>query len=215
MSIVLTAQTRDPKENETLRGQGLVPAVVYSKDIDSFSVAVPGMDFLKIYREHGETSVIDLDVSGKKVSTVIQSIQADPVSHKILHIDFLAVDTSKPVSITVPLEFIGESSVVETGEGTLNKVKEELDVEALPADLPSEIQVDISSLDEIGASLFVKDIVLPKGVATEEDLEQLVVSIVAQREEEEESESGAEIDFSQIEVEKKGKKESEESGESQ
>ena len=210
----LTATKRSKTEKlRNIRSNGMVPAVVYGAQVENEMISVSSTDFEKIYKVAGETSTISLELGDeksktpKKIDVLVHDIQSDPVKGFPIHIDFLAVDMNKTVEVSVPVKFIGIAPADKDGLGILVKVIHELDIEALPSDIPHSIEVDLSPLTTLESQIHVKDIILPKGVEMITDGEEVVASITAIKEEvEEESEP---VDLSAIEVEKKGKKEEE------
>jgi large subunit ribosomal protein L25 len=211
MTFKLTAQKRNPKANpDAIRSAGQIPAVFYGGGKDTTSVSLDEGEFLKVFREAGESTMIDLATEEGTKQVLVQDIQRDPVSGNVLHVDFKVIEAGKSIEVTVPLEFIGVSPAVKGGHGTLNKVMHEITLEVLPRELPSHIDVDISSLATLEDQILVQDLKVSAGKILD-DAESAVAVISAAREEE--SEEPAEvIDFSSIEVEKKGKTESTEEG---
>ncbi len=209
----LTATKRGKADKLALiRNNGMVPAVVYGAQVENTLVSVLSTDFVKVLKVAGETSTIVLDITsadGKdkptKVDVLIHEVQVDPVKGHPIHIDFLAIDMNKPVEVTIPLEFTGLAKAEKDGLGTLVKVLHEVDIEALPKDLPHNIVVDVSGIATLEDKIHVKDIKLPKGVTLVTDGEEVVALVAAVKEEVE----AAPVDLSAIEVEKKGKKEEE------
>ncbi|MCD8495021.1 MAG: hypothetical protein LRY46_02870 [Candidatus Pacebacteria bacterium] len=118
------------------------------------------------------------------------------------------VEKNKAVSVTVPFEFSGTSPAVKSGAGTLTKVMHEVEVEVLPAHIPSSLIVDISSLENVGDQILLKDIPLAEGSYTVDG--ESVVAVISSLRDESQEEGAAEIDFSQIQVQKKGKEVTEE-----
>src|SRR3989344_2414450 len=145
--------------------------------------------------------------SQKNIDALIHEVQVDPVTDEPIHVDFLAIDMKKKITVKVPLEFTGISNAVKNGTGNLVKVLHEIEIEALPKDLPHNIAVDISKLQTLADNIFVSDIKLPIGVVAITHMTDVVASIIEQVEEKEEI--VAPVDLSAIEVEKKGKKEEE------
>lgn len=186
-----------------VRENGFVPAVVYGASIENTSISVPAISFEKVFKIAGESSTIVLDIEGKKVDVLIHEVQMDPVKDTALHVDFLAIDINKPVQVAVPLLFIDIAPAEKSGLGTLVKVLHEVEVEALPKNLPQNLEISLESLNTLEDQIHVKDIKLPNGVTMITDLDE-VVALVATQKEEVESQP---IDLSQIEVEKKGKQE--------
>lgn len=206
--LSLSAQTRNPAEKlDTLRRSGKMPAVFYGKVEKSTPISVSERDFKKILREAGESTIVTLDVEGEKKEALIHDIDVDPVTGAFRHADFYVVEKGKAVQVHVPIEFDGVAPAVKELGGVLVKVLHELEIEAMPKDLPHEIKVSVETLVTFESQLHAKDIVLPSGVTLITDPEEVVV-LVAQPKEEKEEEA-APIDLSSIEVEKKGKKEEE------
>ncbi len=203
----LTATKRSKTDKlVTVRNNGMVPAVVYGARVENTSISVSSIDFIKAFKEAGESSTLMLDIEGKKIDVLIHDVQVDPVKGFPIHVDFLAIDMSKPVEVQVPLEFIGVAPAEKSGLGSLMKVLHEVHIEALPKDLPHAITVDITSLETLQNQIHVKDIVLPKGVTMITNAEEVVALVAPAKAEKEEE---APVDLSAIEVEKKGKKDEE------
>jgi large subunit ribosomal protein L25 len=203
----LTATKRSKADKlEVVRSNGMTPAVVYGARVENTSISVPSIDFKKAWKVAGESSTIALDLEGQKIDVLIHEVQVDPVKGFPIHVDFLAIDMNKPVQVAIPLEFTGVAPAEKSGLGTLMKVLHEVEIEALPKNLPHSIEVDISSLETLEHQIHVKDIKLPSGV-TMVTLSEEVVALVAAAKEEKEEE--APVDLSSIEVEKKGKKDEE------
>ena len=188
-----------------LRKSGKIPAVFYGAGQDTTSITISNVEFKKVWREAGESSAVKIQTEGGEVDVLIHEVQVDPVTDEPIHVDFLAIDMKKKIRVKVPLEFEGVSLAVKGGLGNLVKVLHEIEVEALPADLPHNLLADISKLETVEDNIFVSDIKLPVGVVAITPLTDVVASIVLQVEEKEEV--VAPVDLSAIEVEKKGKKE--------
>jgi large subunit ribosomal protein L25 len=210
--LTIEAQSRNTKDsNDYLRKNGLIPAIIYGSGFESEQVSVSAKEFEKVFKAAGESTTVTLSISGKnkKIDALIHEVQHDPVTYRPMHVDFLAIDTSKPITVSVPLEFTGTAPAVKAGLGTLVKVMHEMEITALAKDLPHSISVDVSSLETLDSNISVKDIKLPNGVTAVAKEAEIVAAVAAQKEEKEE----APVDLSAIEVEKKGKKEEEASSE--
>jgi large subunit ribosomal protein L25 len=165
------------------------------------------MTFGKAWKEAGESSTIRLALPEGELDVLIHEVQMDPVKYIPTHVDFLVVDMKKPIEVAVPLEFVGVSPAVKGNLGVLMKVMHELEVKGLPANIPHQIEVDISTLETLENQIHVKDLKLPKGVETMAGEDDVVALVAAIKEEVEET---APIDLSSIEaVDQKGKKEEE------
>jgi large subunit ribosomal protein L25 len=165
-----------------LRRQGLLPATVYGKGVGPFNVQINARTFSDLYKQAGKTSLLDITIPGQKAqSAFIHSVQRHPVTRAILHADFLAVDLLVEVTVDVPVHVVGESPLVARGDAILNQPLNALSVRALPTDLPSNIEVDISSLDSMDKTIHVRDIpALASGtITTPED--ELVISLTPAR----------------------------------
>jgi len=209
--LTLEVKTRDSKENaETLRKKGILPAVFYGKKEKSTSISIPFIQFMKVWKEAGESTVVTLKSEEGNVEALIHDIDFDPVSGTPRHADFYVFEKGHKLEISVPLEFEGVPPGVKDLGGLLVKVMYEVKIEALPADLPQKIEVDVSGLAEIGSQLLAKDLKLPTGVTLKEHEEEVVALIAAPKEEEEEE--APPVDLSAIEVEKKGKEKNAEEG---
>lgn len=202
----LTITQRDSKTPlEALRAAGQLPGVFYGPKEASMAIAFDAPTFNKVLREAGESTVVTLSGVGEEKDTLIHDIQFDPVSGEPVHVDFYVMEKGKKAQTHVALEFTGESVAVKSLGGTLMKVLHELEIEAMPKDLPHEILVDISRLTTFDSTITVKDIPLPAGVVALTDADETVAAIAPPAEEIEEPVE--EIDMASIEVEKKGKEE--------
>ncbi len=205
--IKLNAQKRSKTDKlEQIRKNGNVPGVVYGAGVENTTVSVPAADFKKVYKQAGETTTISLNIEGKEFPVLIHEMQLDPIRGFPVHVDFLGVDLKKALEASVPLEFVGISEAIKSGTGVLVKVLHELEVSALPTDMPHSLEVDISKLSTMEDNVVAGDIKLPKGVTLVTGPEEVVAAITAVHEEKEE----APVDLTAIEVEQKGKKEDEE-----
>ena len=206
--LVIKAKKRNGSVNlNTLRKTGEIPAVFYGAGKTSTSISLSIVEFKKIWREAGESSTVKISLDDNNIDALIHEVQVHPVTEEPIHVDFLVIDMDKKIRVNVPLEFIGISNAVKNGLGNLVKVLYEIEVEALPKDLPHNLEIDIAKLETVEDQIFVSDIKLPTGVAIIANEHEVVASIVLQVEEKEEV--APSIDLSAIEVEKKGKKEEE------
>lgn len=195
-----------------LRSVGKIPAIIYGAGVrESISISLNREDFKKAWGSAGSSTSITLTGAHGNHDCIIHDFQVDPQTDQVIHADFLVLDKNTKVTVKVELEFIGESQAVKDGYGILEKALHEIEVEALPAHLPKEIVVDVSKLVDAESQIHIKDLVLPTGVTIKgHEMDDVVALISAMKEETEESTS---IDFSSIEVAKKGKKEDSESAE--
>jgi large subunit ribosomal protein L25 len=208
--LKLNAQKRETtKKTTALRDGGQIPAVFYGKKTQSTPISINASDFLKLWHEAGEATIFLLSTDGgEEHNTLIHDVQVHPVTQEPTHVDFYIVEKGQKVTVSVPFEFIGEAPALDTYDATLVKVMHEIEIQASPSNLPSQIEIDITGLTEIDQQILVKDITLPAGVEiTEAEPEEVVVLVAAVKEEEEDDSAPTEVDLSSIEVEEKGKKE--------
>lgn len=203
------------KQNKLLREQGFIPAVLYGKKTPACSLQVDAQDFKDAYKVAGDTDIIDLIIEGEEKnqtkSVLIQNVSSHFLDGSFLHIDFFEVEMDKLITAHIPVNFIGESPAVKLG-GVLVKPTSEIEVEALPMDIPHEIIVDISSLTDFDQTIYIKDIDFPAKVKVLIDENTPVATINAPITEEElEKELGEAKTVEEVEVE--GEKKEEEEGE--
>ncbi len=201
--MILEVTKREGLSADAVRTAGNIPAVVYGPKQASLSIAVDKIIFEKMLHEAGESTIITLKGAGEDIEVLIHDTVFDAVKGGVIHVDFYAIERGKELTTNVGLEFIGVSPVEKLGM-TINKNLHEVEVTCLPRVLPSHIDVDISVLVDEDSQIHVKDLVLPEGVRVEDDVNAVVASVSASREEEPETVSVA-PDMSEIEVEKKGK----------
>lgn len=158
----LNADTRSlsGRKVKQLRHRDLLPANVYGKKVASLSIQIPIKDFLKTYAQVGETGLIDLQVKGEKDSrpVLIHHLQLHPVTETPLHVDLHQVNLKEKVTASVPVQMVGESPAVSQQGGVLIQPLTEIEVEALPTDLPDKFTVDISGLQDINDSFHLRDL---------------------------------------------------------
>jgi large subunit ribosomal protein L25 len=206
MNLEVQIRNEKGRRVKDLRRQGLIPAELYGKGIENMHLAVKSKDFKNVFKEAGESSIINIVVSDKnkkeEIPVLIHNIQKDYLTDDIIHIDFYRVRMDEKIRTHIPLEFVGESPAVKNYGGILNKSMFEIEIEALPKDLPHNISVDISQIKELDQSIYVKDLSIPKNVKILVDPET-VIATVSLPKEEAPSES---IDVSAVKVETEEKK---------
>ncbi len=182
----LTAQKREilGKRLKALRRQGFIPAEFYGREADNLHLSVLAKEFNKVFKEAGESAIIKLSVDGKKINALIHDVQKDALTDAVSHIDFYGIKMDEKIHVSIPLAFNGESLAVKEG-GVLIKAIHELEIEALPADLPHHIEVDLGKLAAIGDSILVKDLNVGKGVKVMINAETVIATVVEQKAKEE------------------------------
>jgi len=207
--IKLDAKVREKKGRSTnkTRAAGRIPAVVYGHKVKNASIDIDEKEFLKVFKTAGESSMIELGVEGEKEKrpVLIHEMQKDPVSDKIIHIDFLQPSLKEEVEVEVPLIFEGVSAAVKDLGGTLVKNISHIKIKALPQNLLHEIRVSIGKLNTFEDHILVKDLALSKEVKVIAKPDEIVVSVTPPEKVEEEL--AKEIEEKVEEVEKVEKKE--------
>ena len=201
--LTLTIEKRDLKTRlQDIRETGKIPAVFYGRKEASTPIALKEGDFLKVWEKAGESSVIVLEGVGEDHEALIHDIDLDPITGRVRHADFYIIEKGKKVQVNIPLEFEGVAPAIKELGGILVKVLHEVEIEALPKDLPHVLIADISSLATFDDQLKAGDIKLPTGVTLITSEEEVVALVSEPKEEVLET---APVDLSAIEVEKKGK----------
>jgi large subunit ribosomal protein L25 len=163
----ILAQKRELKDKnlKELRKKGFIPAILYGPKISSsIPLQVRKDEFERIFKKTGGSSMINLNLEGKKYSVLIQEIQRDSVSDEIIHIDFFQPSLREEIEAKVPLVFEGVAPAVKELGGTLVKNVSEIEIKCLAKNLPKEIKVDISKLKTFEDTILVKDLKVPPKV---------------------------------------------------
>jgi len=205
--ITLKATTREAgKRLQTLRNGGSIPASLFGHGIEPKNIALESRDFARAFKIAGENTIIALSVdAGKPVNVLVKETQMHPLTNRYTHADFFQVRMDEVLEATVPLEFVGASpAVVELG-GVLIKALDEVDVTALPANLPHTLEIDLGLLKTFDDVIKVGDIVLPKGVTIESDADTVVALVEAPRTEAQMAELDQKVEADVTKVEKAGK----------
>jgi len=181
----LSAQIRTltGKKAKKLRKQGLIPANIYGPEFKSTSISINFKEFLNTYKIAKETGIVYLQLEKDEIPVLIKHIQKHPVSDEILHVDFRKIDLKKKIETEVPVKVVGTSEAVSQKGGVLLTQSEFLLVEALPEDIPQEIEVDISSIKDIGQEIKVADLKKSDKYTIKTSPDKVVVSVIAHKEE--------------------------------
>ena len=172
------------KKVKQLRRQGLVPGIVYGPVVaGTVPVSVDRRDFLKFYQTNGHSTLFVLRWEDGDQSVFIREVQQDPVRREPIHVDFFAPNLRMPVRAIVPIAFHNPSNSI---DGMLAEVRSDVEVEALPASIPHQIDVDVSQLVHPGDAIRVGDLNLPDGVTAVTDEGETIVQIEAVYQEPEE-----------------------------
>lgn len=180
-SITLEVQPRQitGKRVRRLRRQGQTPIHIYGSNTEPITAQADTLTLSRVITEAGRTTPVAVTLDGVPHFTFIREIQLHPVTGHVLHVDFLQVDVREKMEGEVPLVLEGEAPAVRLRGGALAQNLHAVTVECLPTDMPHEIVVDISGLEDIGDTIHVRDIVAPPGVTILQDPEELVVRVTA------------------------------------
>ncbi|MEX0785373.1 MAG: 50S ribosomal protein L25 [Dehalococcoidia bacterium] len=164
------------KKVKGLRRQGLLPAHLYGRDTES-----PTPTITNLLKTAGRNAIIDLKINGEGEArpVVLRGVQRDPITDELVHIDFFQISLTEKLRADVPIVLVGESSAVTVFGGVLLHSLDHLTIEALPADIPRQIEVDISILEELESALFVRDLVVPPDIEVYMAPDQVVVKVSA------------------------------------
>jgi large subunit ribosomal protein L25 len=220
--LTLSAKIRKDlgKKAKKLRKEGRIPAILYGPGIKNLPLEIDSKEFEKALKEAGESSLIKLEVRSQKsevneFSVLIHEIERDPLTLKPIHVDFYQPLLKEEVSVTVPLVFEGEALAVKDLGGTLVKNISEIEVKALPQNLPHEIRVSIENLKTFEDNILIKDLKLPEGVKIQREAKEIVAHVLAPVKVEEELVKPIEEKIEEVEKIEKKKEEVEKEVETQ
>ena len=196
----LSVKKRDiyGKKVKSLRAQWLIPAVIYGKHVQAESISCVKNDLLKIYRVAWYSTPVELTGDVDHL-VLINSLQLDPVSDEIISADFLAVSRTEKVAAKIPVVTFWESQLEKLNEGKIMLIKDEVEVEAFPQDLPSKFEVDISALHTVNDVFFVKDLKVSDKVTILDDPELPILTVSVLEDEEASAEGWEETEAAKAE----------------
>mgnify|MGYP001602379627 CR=1 FL=1 len=178
-------RTLSGRKVKRLRKGGILPANLYGKKIESQSIEVDLSKFTKTFKAAGETNIVELDLEGKAIPTLVHNIQYDPISDVPLHADFLQVNLKEKVVARIPVETVGESPAEKQGLGTVVVYKNEIEVEAFPQDLLDKVEIDLKDLQNVDDTVYIKDLKIDKNkIEVKDDGDLIVVKVEASVKEE-------------------------------
>ena len=179
-NVDLQAREREERGKNAarrLRASGMIPAVLYGDDGQSKPLSVPGKIVDYTLNHLGDNALYDIDLGAGGSTARIVDVQRDPVTGRLIHVDFAPVNMQERIEVTVPLHVVGESPGDEEG-GVLQQVAYEVQVESLPGDIPQELTIDVSTLG-MNENLTLGDITLPDGIILISDPEEVAVTVTA------------------------------------
>ena len=171
------------KRSKRLRRDGVLPANVYGRGLDSVAVQLPRRDAEALLDEHGLNALIEIDVEGEgeQRPVVVRAVQRHPLTRELQHLDFYQVDLTRPIQAMVQVTLVGESPAVHTYQGIVITGADRVSVQALPAEMPAHLELSIESLEELDAQLTVGDLVTPPGVEVLTEPEIMLVRVARPR----------------------------------
>jgi len=172
------------KKVKHLREKGLIPAELYGHGRENIHLSIPTDVFHDVYESAGEHAIVNVAVDNKSIPVLINSVQRHPISGDVLAVDLYQVKMDEKVTTRVPLKFDGSSPAAEDLGGVLLKAMDEIEIEALPGDIPEEITVDLSVLHELDTSIYIKDLPVHGNYSFAVEPDTVVASVSTQREEE-------------------------------
>lgn len=213
ITIVAEPRTVTGKKVNQLRREGVVPGVVYGQS-EPINIQMNAKELRRALRVTGTNQLATLDIDGKQYIVLAREIQQHITRSDLLHIDFLEVDMKVTITSEIDVIAVGEAPVEEAGEGTVTQSTYSIEIECLPDDLISQVEVDISVIENPHDTILVRDIQVPEGITILTDPDTLVAGFVYTRaaleEEEEELEEMEIVDPESVEVISKGSEEEDE-----
>lgn len=183
VKLPVTVRTLLGKKVKKLRREGNLPANIFGTDFKSQSVSMKYTDFAQVYKIVHETGIVYLQLDKAEIPTLVKHIQRHPLDSTVLHVDFRKIDLSKKILTSVPVKVTGISEAIAQKGGILLTLSPHLEVEALPQDIPTAIEVDISVIKELGQEIKVSQLVKSPSFTIMTDAEKVVVSVTAHKEE--------------------------------
>ncbi|MCS7093005.1 MAG: 50S ribosomal protein L25 [Patescibacteria group bacterium] len=171
------------KKAKKLIKEGYTLGNIYGRNFPSTAVSIPKKEFLRVYRVVKETGVFYLEIDGQELSVMVKDVQRHQVTDEIIHIDFRKIDLNEKIETEVPIKIIGQSKAVAEKGGVLLTQTNSITIEALPEKIPQVIEIDISSLKEIGQQIKVADLDSSAEYKIKAPLEKVIVSVVSHKEE--------------------------------
>ncbi len=170
----VTARSVLGKRAKRLRWDGILPGNVYGRGLESVAVQLPYRGAETIMSEHGLSSLIEIEIEGEDTvrPVVVRAVQRHPLTRELQHLDFYQVDLSRLMQAMVPITVTGEAPAVHTYQGVVITGADHVSVQALPADIPGHLEINIDGLEELDDQLTVADLDLPGGISllTEPDI---------------------------------------------
>jgi len=184
LTLEVTARVAN-ESAESLRKRGAVPAVFYGPKQEATPIAVDALRLASVWKQAGETSIVTLKGIGEEKDTLIHDAQFHPVTGRLLHVDFYVLEKGKKVKIQIPLEFAGHAPAEKQGH-IIVKTLHEVEIEVAPQEIPHNLTVDLSKLENVGDHITAREITLPASAALITSPDEIVASVKEFKEEAEE-----------------------------
>jgi large subunit ribosomal protein L25 len=185
MAIELSAQSRRTmgKKVRFVRREGVIPANLYSRGADSLPIQLDGAEIQKILAQHGSGGLITLKLTGEKHprNVVVREVQRDALTDGLIHVDFQQVSLTEEIKVLVRIAMTGEAKLPKSSNAVVIQTMNSIALRGLPKHIPEKIIVDISSLNDAGQTIRVKDLGLDKDVTVMADPDEIIVKVVASR----------------------------------
>ena len=182
MELKTSPRTIFGKKTRALRSKGFIPAEIYGHGKENKHVQIAKKELEKIYKLAGEHTIIKTEVDGVKIPTIIAAVHKNPVTDEFICVDLHEIRMDEEIRTHIPVEFTGFAPGAKKGLMVV-KVMDEIEIEALPADLPPKIEVSLESLENDGDTVHVGDLNLPKGVRALVESQTVIVTISEHKEE--------------------------------
>jgi large subunit ribosomal protein L25 len=186
ITLQVKPRSKTGKAAAKLRAEGVIPGILYGQGKEATPVEADEKEVLKTFQEAGSNRLVDAQIAEGDTKTVLfHDVQINPVTQRMQHFDLFTVKMDETIRTEVPIHFTGEATAEHVHSAIIVKNLEEIEVEALPRDLPEFLEVDLTPIDEIGKSIHVRDITVPPGVELLVDADEMIVKADPPRSEEE------------------------------
>ena len=215
LTLNASARSVSGRKVKRLRPQGIIPVVIYGRERVPQNAQVDGIEFERVLREGGNSQLVRVDLEGEEHNILVREVQRHPVRHNLLHADFYAISMSDTQQLSVPLIIVGDTSMGSGSDLVMVQAMDSVEIEALPIDIPAQIEIDISRLEsQESPSITVADLPSIPGVTYISDPDEAICSLILSRaavseEDEEAEEELVDID-AEPEVIGRGREEEEE-----
>lgn len=183
LQLAVDPRTVTGKKVKALRREGITPAHLYGRGMESLALQASTQTIINLLHSASANAIIDLQINGESEArpVVLRGIQRNPVTSELVHVDFFQISLTEKLKSEVPLTLTGDAPAVSAFAGVLLQMLDRIAVEALPTDMPERIEVDVSILDTLDASIFVRDLAIPDSVEVLAAPDQVVAKVAQPR----------------------------------